>query len=229
MVGCDSLFALTDRFQDGDTTNNNKVDKAAKGTYHGGDWQGLIDRLDYLEALGVNALWISPPNNNVAGFVTGAGFPDWAYHGIGPRISRIPRSTSGRWRSSRSWSTTLTPGGFAFCSTSSSTTSDTIRDSTRPIPVVSPEHRCEHGWNDERLASWLADLKTEDPEVANYLTQAWIAWIDKTGVDGFRVDTAKHVEHPFWKDFRKAILEKHPGFFCWPRSTEPSRTPPATT
>ena len=56
---------LVDRFSDGDKTNNYNVNVYAPAAYHGGDWQGVIDKLDYLETLGVTALWITPVVKNV--------------------------------------------------------------------------------------------------------------------------------------------------------------------
>lgn len=56
---------LVDRFANGDRNNDFNVVPHAPAAYHGGDWQGLIDRLDYLEALGVTTLWISPVVKNV--------------------------------------------------------------------------------------------------------------------------------------------------------------------
>ena len=70
---------LVDRFEDGDPNNNWGVDRNRAGSYHGGDWQGIIDRLDYLQELGVTALWISPVVKNVeydAGFGSYHGY--WA-------------------------------------------------------------------------------------------------------------------------------------------------------
>ncbi len=67
---------LVDRFANGDPNNDFGVNRNAMGSYHGGDWQGIIDRLDYLEELGVTALWISPVVQNIE---TDAGFD--SYHG----------------------------------------------------------------------------------------------------------------------------------------------------
>lgn len=64
---------VTDRFWDGDATNNVPVGfdpSLFDGTgtdlklYQGGDWQGIIDQLDYLDGMGVTALWISAPYAN---------------------------------------------------------------------------------------------------------------------------------------------------------------------
>lgn len=67
---------LVDRFHDGDVNNNFNVDLRAPARYHGGDWQGMIDKLDYLQSLGVTALWITPVVKNVE---EDAGFA--SYHG----------------------------------------------------------------------------------------------------------------------------------------------------
>jgi alpha-amylase len=67
---------VVDRFEDGDPNNNYNVDYRRPSSYHGGDWQGIINRLDYIETLGVTALWISPVVRNVE---EDAGFA--SYHG----------------------------------------------------------------------------------------------------------------------------------------------------
>ncbi len=67
---------MVDRFENGDPNNDLNVAPSIPGRYHGGDWQGIIDRLDYLEALGVTALWISPVVKNTE---EDAGFA--SYHG----------------------------------------------------------------------------------------------------------------------------------------------------
>lgn len=56
---------LIDRFEDGDDGNNYLVDRENMARYHGGDWLGLESRLDYLQQLGVNTLWISPVVRNI--------------------------------------------------------------------------------------------------------------------------------------------------------------------
>lgn len=67
---------LVDRFADGDWGNNFSIYPSAPGKWHGGDWKGLEQKLDYLDNLGVTTLWISPIVKNV---YTDAGFD--AYHG----------------------------------------------------------------------------------------------------------------------------------------------------
>ena len=58
-------FALTDRFDDGDASNNDQgsgeYDPTDPARYSGGDLCGLRRRLDYIAGLGATALWITPP------------------------------------------------------------------------------------------------------------------------------------------------------------------------
>lgn len=82
-------FMLTDRFQNGDKSNDHSYGrkhdgKDEVGTWHGGDFQGIIQKLDYLESIGVNAIWVTPIVEQVHGFIGGGAegsFPFYGYHG----------------------------------------------------------------------------------------------------------------------------------------------------
>ena len=76
-------FVIVDRFVDGDPANNERDDPqpGGVGSFHGGDLRGLIDNLDEISGLGVTALWLTPVQKQIPGFVSGAGFFDWGYHG----------------------------------------------------------------------------------------------------------------------------------------------------
>lgn len=67
---------MTDRFANGDRSNDFNTDLSDLTRYHGGDWQGIIDHLWYLKELGVTTLWITPVINNVEVDYGAAG-----YHG----------------------------------------------------------------------------------------------------------------------------------------------------
>ena len=62
-------FVMTDRFNDGDTTNDNQgkgeFDPTDGDKYSGGDLKGIIDKLDYIQGMGATALWITPPVANM--------------------------------------------------------------------------------------------------------------------------------------------------------------------
>ncbi len=53
----------------------------------------------------------------------------------------------------------------------------------------------------------LDDLFTERPEVVAGMTDIATAWIDEMGIDGYRIDTAKHVNTEFWQEFAPAVME----------------------
>ena len=56
-------------------------------------------------------------------------------------------------------------------------------------------------------SSGLDDLMTENPRVVQGMIDIYGAWIDRYGVDGFRIDTAQHVNPEFWQAFVPAMLE----------------------
>src|SRR6266536_2991565 len=65
---------VTDRFANGDSANDGDVDRTNLERRHGGDLLGIVQRMPYLRALGVTALWITPVYPN----------PPDAYHGYHP-------------------------------------------------------------------------------------------------------------------------------------------------
>ena len=85
---------VVDRFEDGDVSNNFNVDLYKEAAYHGGDWQGVIDRLDYIETLGVTALWISPVVKNVevdAGFSSYHGYWTQDFTSVNPHFGDLQK------------------------------------------------------------------------------------------------------------------------------------------
>ena len=87
-------FVIQDRFYDGDSNNNNSYGRMSTddlgktiGTFHGGDIKGLTEKLDYVEGLGVNAIWITAPYEQAHGWCGGGSkgdFAHYAYHGYYP-------------------------------------------------------------------------------------------------------------------------------------------------
>ena len=89
MDNASGLLCARIRSENGDSSNDqqSRDDKRRYveiGTFHGGDLRGLTNKLDYLQQLGVNALWISAPFEQIHGWVGGGtkgDFPHYAYHG----------------------------------------------------------------------------------------------------------------------------------------------------
>ena len=90
-------FLLTDRFRNGNTSNDHSYGRATDangnplsgwdtnpGTFHGGDFAGVTKSIEegYFDNLGVNALWISAPYEQIHGYCdSGKGFAHYSYHG----------------------------------------------------------------------------------------------------------------------------------------------------
>jgi glycosidase len=83
---------MTDRFSDGDTTNNNPADAPPQANdrknpraFHGGDFRGIINHLSYLKGLGVTAIWLTPWYDNWNGVnnCDKPWCPNTSYHGYG--------------------------------------------------------------------------------------------------------------------------------------------------
>ena len=88
----DSVYEImVDRFYDGDPTNNATGDafRSAESTQddfrymHGGDWQGVIDKIPYIKGMGYTAVWISPISDPQLWGIPDANGVQWpcAYHG----------------------------------------------------------------------------------------------------------------------------------------------------
>jgi cyclomaltodextrin glucanotransferase len=78
-------------------------------------------------------------------------------------------------------------------------------------PANNPLHRF---YNAKTEMVQLSDLNETNPAVMDYLTGAYLQWID-AGADAFRIDTIKHMPLPFWAEFSRRIRAKHPGFFMF--------------
>lgn len=198
-------FVMVDRFVDGDPNNNSRVDLRGKGTFHGGDFVGLRSALDDLADLGITTIWITPVVKNIPGYVTGAGFPDWGYHGywaddfykVDPRFgteSELRRLVEDC--HSRGIKVLLDVVYNHVGYDSQYLTNDRTRSWIRTQCGVDDVTSCVAG---------LPDLRTEAPDVAQYLFGAHLGLAQRVGVDGFRLDTVKHVEHTFWKEHRARI------------------------
>ncbi len=210
-------FALLDRFADGDLGNDVAVNRAAKGTFHGGDLKGLRAHLDEIATLGVTALWITPVVKNVDGFVTGAGFPDWAYHGYWPDdFTRLDRrfGTEEDLRGlvedcHRRGIRVLLDVVYNHAGYNSRYATDPGTRSRLRLPDLG---QC--GTDDlTTCVSGLPDFRTEDPAVADFVMTPQIALAKRVGIDGFRLDTVKHVDHPFWDEHRKRTRAVRADFF----------------
>jgi hypothetical protein len=214
-------FMLTDRFKDGDPSNNNAYgldewnpDKAE--SFHGGDLRGVLEKLDYLEELGVNTIWITPIVENTPQ-MQHKDTNQFAYHGyyakdftkIDPHLGTVED---------------LDALLDAAADKGMKIMVDIVMNHSGYPPVehftdmlrtslMSGDHMTPLG------DGWirLPDFKTEDAAVRKQLVEWQAAWIshktDKgNSIDYFRVDTAKHVENGAWQALKNAAVAINPEF-----------------
>ncbi len=83
-------FLLTDRFKNGDTSNDNAYGRQdvpmtdKRATFHGGDFAGITQQIEagYFDDLGVNAIWLTAPYEQIHGYIVGGDqFFHYSYHG----------------------------------------------------------------------------------------------------------------------------------------------------
>ena len=220
-------FVLLDRFADGDSSNNFKVQRANPGGYHGGDLKGLTQQLDELSDLGVTALWINPVQKQMANPMYAQapaklGIPEFqhfGFHGYWIEDFEAMEPHFGSVADLKHLVDEAHKRGIKVLldvvyNHSGYNSKYSERKTSDGVPWMrSAEGNCEVDPIKCRVGG-LPDFKTELPEVREYLLHANINLAKQTGVDGFRLDTYKHVETDFWLEHRKRTrAEISPDFF----------------
>lgn len=209
-IGPDEVmyFILTDRFYDGDPANNYQVERDDLKKFHGGDFKGIAAKLDYLQDLGVTMIWITPVQQNVADGYHGYWIDD--FYAIEPHLGSLADLQALTKDIHRRGMKLIVD--FVI----NHTGYDSNLLAERP-DWFHPETAI-HNWGDKQQVEqgWLAglpDLDQSNPEVAEYLIGSALWLIEQTGIDGFRLDTVRHVERSFWEQFVAAIKAKYPDFY----------------
>lgn len=224
-------FIFTDRFNDGDPSNNNANPQSGYNPsnsrrIHGGDFRGILKKLDYIQALGATALWITPIPQNVGhsgyhGYGADNFYslqPNWgstndlielveAVHARGMYIcldvvlnhqgNRIDSASAG-------WSTTFNINGYPPRWT-------TGVQYPPPFNLLTNFHNNGHIQNyvdpDQVLGelSGLDDLRTETLYVRTNLVNIYKHWVTVADFDGFRLDTVKHADVGVWQFFNSEM------------------------
>ena len=212
-------FMVTDRFFDGNESNNaangeQTYGKDNAGLYHGGDFAGITQKLDYLEDLGINTIWITPIVENIPGVtVTGEGSSDVPYNA----------AFHGYWASDF---TKLNPAlgtEEEFKTLISKAHSRGIRIMVDIVvnhagydtdfgDMIRSGDDIVSGSDQKDSLSNLPDFRTEDPAVSAQLVKWQTQWVKDYGIDYFRVDTVKHVENDTWAELKNALTEADPNF-----------------
>lgn len=205
-------FVFTDRFNDGDASNDAGVNKKDLRCYHGGDLRGVIDKLDYIKGLGMSTIWISPPMANQTRHVDPDGSFYEGFHGywpvdfyrVDPRqgdmatLQELVKKAHGKGLKVL-MDLPLNQAAWEHPWTQDPSKYDWFHHNGNITNWEDPV-QCE---NNDIL--WLPDLAQENPAVAAELIKTAKFWIDQTGIDGFRLDAVKHVNRQFWPQFERAI------------------------
>ena len=233
---------MPDRFVNGDPSNDDPArshglfDRGRTRYYHGGDLQGVIDRLPYLKDLGVTAIWTTPVYDNVDHLnekerYEGAAITD--YHGYGAVDFYAVDEHLGDLAKYRELVAAAHAAGLKVIQ-------DQVANHTGPYhPWVAdpPTPTWFHGTADrhpknvwqtwtiadphatpdiqrDTLDGWfidiLPDLNQDDPDVSRYLVQNALWWVGMTGLDAIRQDTLPYVPRRFWSEWSTALHREYP-------------------
>lgn len=211
-------FMMTDRFFDGNESNNTAsgADTYGKnpGLYHGGDFAGVTAKLDYLQDLGVNTIWITPIVENIKGVaVTDEGSKDVpynaAYHGYWANDFTKLNPTLGTTGEFETMISEAHKRGMRIMvdivvNHAGYGTESTFADMLRDKSVSEGDIK---SWQ-----SGLPDFATENADVRAKLVEWQTSWMKDYGVDYFRVDTVKHVDSTTWAALKNSTTEVNPSF-----------------
>lgn len=229
---------MPDRFANGDPSNDSqpnlteKVNRNLPSGRHGGDLRGIINNLDYLQNLGVTALWLTPANEDNEKKTSYHGYAQTNLYKIDGRYGTneeylelsqklqqrgmmlIQDYVTNHWGISH-WLIQDLPtkdwihqfkdgeGKYGFKRSNYRTTS---QFDTNVSKVDKQE--ALNGWFD----TTMPDLNQSNPLVLNYLTQNAIWWIEYAELGGLRVDTYPYNDKVAMAKWAKAITDEYPKF-----------------
>lgn len=213
-------FLMIDRFYNGDPSNDDWGGFEARPDdprgWHGGDIAGIIDKLDYIQGMGFDAIWISPIYEQRK---------QGSYHGYWPWDFYDIDGHFGTWDDMARLREELDRRGMLLMvDVVANHTGDFVYEPTGYFeraapPFDNPEWFHNQGqianYDDQHsievgdIGGGLDDIDQSNPEAAAELCRN-IAWLrEKTQCDGFRLDTVRHVPKDFWKKYVDAA-----GVFC---------------
>ncbi len=230
---------MPDRFSNGDPANDSDpgardtvTDRHDRLARHGGDLQGVINHLDYIQQLGVTSIWLTPVTENDMPREKESAGPLSGYHGywitdqyrIDPRFGgetayhRFIDSVHARGMkviqdavynhigATHWWMTDLPDSGWINTWPSYQNANHREETMYDPHGAASDKHIMEAGW----FVPHLPDLNLAHPLLANFMIQNAI-WMTQTfGLDGWRIDTYKYCDEHFLNRLNAALLTEFP-------------------
>ncbi|MBF9254568.1 glycoside hydrolase family 13 protein [Pontibacter sp. 172403-2] len=225
---------MPDRFANGDKSNDivkgmqeHTINRDSMYYRHGGDLQGIIDHLDYLQDLGVTTLWLNPVLENDQPLASYHGYANTENYQIDPRYGsnelyrqlgdelekrhmKLVQDVVPNHVGSEHWTIKDMPMK-SWVHQWPEFTKSSFKDQPVFDPYASEtdKKRMQNGWFDTHMP----DLNQDNPFVQNYITQSDIWWIEYAGVDGFRIDTYAYNDAKFMAQWGKALKEEYPGYY----------------
>ncbi|MDA3942582.1 MAG: glycoside hydrolase family 13 protein [Bacteroidetes bacterium] len=229
----DAIYLLMpDRFVNANPNNDDmpgmleKANRKNPDGRHGGDLQGITERLDYFTELGVTALWLNPVLEN--------NMPAYSYHGyaitdfykVDPRLGSnetylelvqkarekdikiIMDMVFNHYGTGHWWTKSLPMSDWV--NEWPEFTRSNYRGGTITDPYASDfdKDKMLRGWFDKTMA----DLNQHNPFVANYLIQNSIWWVEYADLGGIRMDTYPYSYQSFMKDWMQRLRAEYPNF-----------------
>ncbi len=232
VTSSDFIYLLMpDRFSNGDPSND-RIDGMRDQSLsrdsiyhrHGGDFQGIINHLNYLQELGVTTVWMTPVIENDMPDRTEHGYAFTNHYKIEPRFGGAEKykqlSDSLHKRGMKLIQdavynhvgsyhfTVLDPPMKDWLHQWPNFTQTTYKDQVLydPYAAASDKKKMEDGW----FTRQMPDMNQDNPYVANYLIQHAIWCVEEFGVDGWRIDTYPYNDLEFMNRCNKALLDEYP-------------------
>jgi len=224
-------FLMPDRWSNGDPGNDRvpgmrdqSLDRDSIFLRHGGDMQGIINHLDYLQGLGVTTLWMTPVLENDMPDRTEHGYAFTDHYTIDPRLGGAPLYKQLSNELHRRGMKLIQDavynhiGRFHFLVQDAPSKSwlhqwpQFTQTSYRDQPLMDPHAAAadasitSDGW----FTTEMPDINQGDPYVANFLIQHAIWCVETFGVDGWRIDTYIYNDLAFMNRCNKALTLEYP-------------------
>ncbi|HZT41162.1 MAG TPA: alpha amylase N-terminal ig-like domain-containing protein [Chthonomonadaceae bacterium] len=220
----DAVFyeIFPDRFGNGDPSND-PPDVQPWGSppthnnWMGGDLAGVMQHMDYLQQLGINALYFTP----IFRAISNHAYDTTDYHTVDPRFgtNQTLKTLVAR-AHARGWHMILDGvfnhtglQFFAFQSLLAEGARSPYRDwyFVKKFPIEARDGQNTYvGWNSVYT---LPKLNVTNPATRDYLLDVGVRWIKEAGIDGWRLDSADVVNQNFWRAFRKSVRAADPNAY----------------
>lgn len=234
-------MVMPDRFADGNPKNNADrslrfpvgADRSDLNVRHGGDLEGIARHLDYIDSLGVTAIWFNPVLENDMPGGSYHGYSTTDYYRVDPRFgSNAEYSALIDSLHSRGLKTVMDMI-FNHCGSEHIWKRDVPAEDWFNFPdgyvqtnyrlsAITDEYASDY---DRKLATdgWfvesMPDLNQRNPHLMKYLEQNSIWWIEESQIDGIRMDTYPYADRAAMGRWVDAVLAEYPDFNivgeCW--------------